>query len=421
MEAESPSCLRRSTPWILLTSGGVCLLGIVAVVLWIWMPSWAPEWVVKHSPWVDPVLRAMAGQVTRHSLPINREGDFTARVETWGASAHSAYRAGMESPDPRHRMVSVMAWDYESPSRSPLPDDVREKLCDLALADDHAGVRMYAFFALRSERSPRMSEVRAQGIKDRESDVRRAVVAGLDSTTSELDWQTMSSALNDPDGEVRYQAVVRCRDCGERRAVPRLLKMVEEENDPRIFGGVLSALGRFKVVEAIPVLTKLLEGRQSYRAYDLFRAITKIDEREGLAVRVKILRGPDPAKRAFAAHELGELGNTQAITPLVAQLHDPEPFVVGYVITALIRLKATDSMEVMMERLEANWQMLNEVEEQRLSDLSSVMPMISGHFIRVHVTELLDDFAAMPLTPSLRERLARLRDELPRLTTGRIR
>lgn len=31
----------------------------VFVLLWLKLPSWAPEWVVDHSPWADPIVRAV--------------------------------------------------------------------------------------------------------------------------------------------------------------------------------------------------------------------------------------------------------------------------------------------------------------------------------------------------------------------------
>jgi len=392
-------------PWILWSSGGVSVLGITFVVLWIWLPRWAPEWVVRYSPWVDPMLRAMAGQVTRNFQLIELEEHFIARIEAWGSFAYPAYSAGMESPDPRHRMVSVMAYDYERPTRSPLPDDVRKKLCDLALTDDHLGVRMYAFFALRSEKSLRMSEVRAQGFTDRESDVRHAVVHGLDPRTSERDWQTLLSALSDPDGEVRYQAVVRTRDCDERRAIPRLMEMLHEEQGPRNFGVVLSALGHFKVTEAIPVLVRLLEGPRSYHAHDLLRTITTIDAAEGFRVRVKTLQGSNKGLRAFVAQELGESGDPRAIDPLIKQLQDPEPLVFGYVVIALCQLKADSAVDAILDLLEARGNELMSVGKEIAT------PVVSGYMMSVYRFEVVDQVATMPLTAEQRERLERLRED----------
>jgi hypothetical protein len=51
---------RRTMVWLWLTAVGcgfVLLMG--CVVAWVYLPKWAPEWVLDHSPFIDPVMRAM--------------------------------------------------------------------------------------------------------------------------------------------------------------------------------------------------------------------------------------------------------------------------------------------------------------------------------------------------------------------------
>jgi len=410
--ASSSTHIRRLMPLILWSLGGMSLLGIVAVVLWIWLPRWAPELVIKHSPWVDPVLRAVANESS--DKEVNPLVGMFERFESWGESATPTLVSGLDSRDDRYRMVAVAAFDREGtiPASFRYSVAVCEKISRLAVTDDHIGVRVHAFLTLTNERSSRMSEIRSEGMKDPDERVRRAVVFGIDSRFSELDWKTLLLALSDSDASVRYYAIQRTSDLGETRAIPRLMEMAREEKNGN-FRPVLWALGRLNATDSIPLLKELLKDRRTnYHAEMLFRVLAAIDPAEGFRAKVEALRSDNAALRAFAAEELGTAGDPQAITPLVRKLQDPEPHVVGYVISALVQLKATVAMEVMVESLEANWGALSELEEQQLSGSPDVgTPIISGRFIRVHVNDLLDQVGTMPLTPPLRERLERLRQE----------
>ena len=71
-----------------------------------------------------------------------------------------------------------------------------------------------------------MSEVRARVMKDGEYWVRGNVVADLDSRTSDLDLQTLLSALHDPERSTRESAVKRVEELNEIRAISHLIKML---------------------------------------------------------------------------------------------------------------------------------------------------------------------------------------------------
>lgn len=54
---------------VLIVTGVVLLLMQVAlVVCWLKLPEWAPEWVIAHSPWPEPALRAV-----RHDPGLHRD------------------------------------------------------------------------------------------------------------------------------------------------------------------------------------------------------------------------------------------------------------------------------------------------------------------------------------------------------------
>lgn len=61
---------RRLPFWVVIVALVACALGGVFVLLWFKLPTWAPAWVVEHSPWVDPIVRAV-------------EADKEVRSEAW--------------------------------------------------------------------------------------------------------------------------------------------------------------------------------------------------------------------------------------------------------------------------------------------------------------------------------------------------
>ncbi len=56
---------RRTVVWLWLTAvGGVLAVMLAGMITWYQLPRWAPEWVIEHSPFVEPYVRAIA-----HSSP----------------------------------------------------------------------------------------------------------------------------------------------------------------------------------------------------------------------------------------------------------------------------------------------------------------------------------------------------------------
>lgn len=70
------------------------LLGSAVIAAWLGLPRWAPEWVVRESPFVMPAARAaVAGR---------QSAEFAARVAAWGAEAVPGLCRCL-----RHRQVEV--------------------------------------------------------------------------------------------------------------------------------------------------------------------------------------------------------------------------------------------------------------------------------------------------------------------------
>ena len=59
IDAVAPTRSRRLPFGAIIIALVISALGGVFVLLWFKLPTWAPEWVVEHSPWVDPIVRAV--------------------------------------------------------------------------------------------------------------------------------------------------------------------------------------------------------------------------------------------------------------------------------------------------------------------------------------------------------------------------
>lgn len=91
-----PAPPRRARPW--LRAGGCLAAALLAgIASWRWLPQWAPLPVVRHSPWVEPALRALAAApgdpLVRHAFAARRDGP----------AALPALLAALGDDDPRIR------------------------------------------------------------------------------------------------------------------------------------------------------------------------------------------------------------------------------------------------------------------------------------------------------------------------------
>jgi len=70
VDAVAPAPSRRLPLWVIIAAPTACVLTGVFVLLWFKLPTWAPEWVVEHSPWVDPIVRAVEADHRQNSTAV---------------------------------------------------------------------------------------------------------------------------------------------------------------------------------------------------------------------------------------------------------------------------------------------------------------------------------------------------------------
>lgn len=55
--------------WLIVTGVVLLVVQVALVVCWWKLPQWAPEWIIAHSPWPEPALRALRhSEVSHHQF-----------------------------------------------------------------------------------------------------------------------------------------------------------------------------------------------------------------------------------------------------------------------------------------------------------------------------------------------------------------
>lgn len=151
-QGEGMAQARRIAVWLWLSAvGGGLLLVVVGMVLWMFLPRWAPDWVIDHCPFVEPVVRAWAHVDPAPVGTPESEGGFPGRIEDY--SAYSLDRFGvaavpillrlLDDTDPQ---VRIYALRYLTPHSLPEVG----KLHDLT-RDENPWVRLTAWERLEYE------------------------------------------------------------------------------------------------------------------------------------------------------------------------------------------------------------------------------------------------------------------------------
>jgi len=98
VDAVAPAPSRRLPLWVIIAAPTACVLTGVFVLLWFKLPTWAPEWVVEHSLWVDPIVRAV-DEVQRRprggALMVIEEA--LRRIESMGEAARPELLQALDS------------------------------------------------------------------------------------------------------------------------------------------------------------------------------------------------------------------------------------------------------------------------------------------------------------------------------------
>jgi HEAT repeat protein len=162
---------------LIIVAGVVLLLAQAVLVLaWWLLPRWQPEWVIQHSPWPEPALRAWRMEPKpRATTVFDRHHPIEERLMEWDEAIGPALVREFEQAEPAHRLDVMglaigLARQDGIAVGSELPDELRArwhedqialvredllKIAKMAIADgtSHLPVNAsYVAMALRDER-----------------------------------------------------------------------------------------------------------------------------------------------------------------------------------------------------------------------------------------------------------------------------
>ncbi|MCU1384140.1 MAG: fold-4 domain protein, partial [Acidobacteria bacterium] len=190
-----------------------------------------------------------------------------------------------------------------------------------ALADDDWQVRRSAVHALAGRRDSGLVEALVSALREGHrnfsvlsSALQLLSVTGLDLTTS------LVELLQHPDADLRIQAALALGTQPRPEAVDALLAALADE-DMNVRFHVIEALGKLAPSAAVEPLAAIAESHDFFLAFPALDALSRIND-ASVAPRLLPLLA-DELVGDQAAEALGQIGDEEAVMPLVAALDRP--------------------------------------------------------------------------------------------------
>ena len=294
MTAPAPS--RRRYGVLLIWCGGVAMVLAGAFTLaWVKLPEWQPYWVIEHSPWADPAVRAMiAGNLSdyRHARRANE------RIMAWGPAIGPQLRRQYEAGSP----------------------DVRGQV--LVLAGNTIGRFDGGGFSLfRDDPGSMRSDEMQEGHLFRPwPDGRPLSTSGEEALRADLKWLAIRASTDDS-WDIRY----------------RVLPLIIALRDPD--------------VSHLPC-DWLVSGTAGINLGTLLAAIADIKDHRAVPRLIPLLvTTPDPFERTLVSYALRKcLASSQVAEVLNATLH-PDRYVREWAASVIDRVNADPALEAQLLRL----------------------------------------------------------------------
>jgi HEAT repeat protein len=243
--------------------------------------------------------------------------DVTARLEREQVLAAELRRA-----EPGARLRAIEALEAHEPvdGAGPLHE---------AIADDDWQVRRAAVRALASRRDPSIVETLVTALREQHRDfsvlssaLQLLTMTGVDLTAALVDL------LHHDDADLRIQAALALGSQQQPEAIAALVGALDDP-DVNVRFHAIEALGKLGPAAAVDRLAAIAESNDFFLAFPALDALARIDD-PAVAPRVVPLLG-DPLVGDQAAEVLGQIGDEEAVEPLVHALDRPDASVTSIV------------------------------------------------------------------------------------------
>ncbi len=207
-------------------------------------------------------------------------------------------------------------------------------------------------------------------IRDRDFDVRRAVIEALGKISDPKATPYIISALDDQEREVKIAAIKALGKLKDRRATKPLIEFLKfldvSDYDLRKF--VVHQLGEIKDPLAVDILLELLKDT-SISQY-VIRALVKIGE-EAVEPLIQALQDKDETVRKLSCFALGKIRSLRAVDYLIEKLKDKNREVQEEAVRSLGRLADKKAVDYLVDILENNkyLQLQSALALKRLGDM----------------------------------------------------
>ncbi|MGH9140982.1 MAG: HEAT repeat domain-containing protein, partial [Vicinamibacterales bacterium] len=204
-----------------------------------------------------------------------------------------------------------------------------------AMADEDWQVRRSAVQALAAGRRAGLVEALVSALREGHrnfsvlsSALQLLAMTGVDLTTS------LTDLLRHPDADLRMQAALALGNQTGLGAVDALLGALDDE-DVNVRFHAIEAIGKLRPAAAVDRLAAIAESHDFFLAFPALEALSRIDD-AAVAPRLLPLLG-DELVGDQAAEALGQIGDEDAVAPLVATLDQPHSSAAS-VVDALVAL-----------------------------------------------------------------------------------
>jgi HEAT repeat protein len=110
--------------------------------------------------------------------------------------------------------------------------------------------------------------------------------------------RTPVDLLRDPNRDVRYCAIGRCRGQRDRQNVSTLIEMLSQESDGELAEQIIFALAHFRDPEALPVLLEMTEHRDSIVRYHAITALGTLGDPRTIRTLTALLEDQTKPERS---------------------------------------------------------------------------------------------------------------------------